>query len=62
MTVVPLSTILKEDDRLSRRLTRRDRANAAEVLPMVRAHLVARGYQATQIDDAAFAETRHGGT
>jgi len=66
MTVVPLSTILREDKRLSRRLTRRSRASAAEVIPMLRAHLVARGYQAAHIDDEAFVEfsetewTNHG--
>lgn len=66
MTVVPLSTILQEDERLRRRLTRCGRASAAEVLPMVRSHLVARGYQATRIDDEAFTKfsdadwTNHG--
>lgn len=56
MNVLPISTIATEDERLSRRLMRRNYANAAEVLPIVRAYLVARGYQATQIDHEAFAE------
>lgn len=66
MTIVPLSTIIEADERLGRRLKTRDHVNAAEVLPMVRAHLIARGYQATQLDNGAFDEfsdiewTNHG--
>ncbi|MGV0718645.1 protein DpdF [Mycolicibacterium sp. XJ662] len=56
MTIVPLSTIVAEDERLRRRLTDHRRASAAEVLPMVRAYLVSRGYQATRIDDEIFTD------
>lgn len=66
MTIVPLSAIIEADERLGRRLKSRDHVNAAEVLPMVRSYLIARGYQATLLDSDAFDEfsdiewTNHG--
>jgi len=60
MTPLPLSSLIEQDPRLSRRLTWRDHPQAPEILPIVRARLVALGYQATRVDNercAAFSDT-----
>lgn len=50
MTAVPLSTIVAEDQRLARRLAGTHDPSPIELLPIIRAYLVAHGYQATRVD------------
>jgi ATP-dependent DNA helicase RecQ len=52
MTAIPLSLIAEQSERLKRRLATGTPVCAAEVLPMVRAYLMASNYQATAIDRA----------
>lgn len=50
MNVVRVSEIIDADARLKRRMERKTPASPMEVLPMIRAHLVARGYGAARVD------------
>ncbi|MDT5018906.1 MAG: ATP-dependent helicase RecQ, partial [Mycobacterium sp.] len=50
MSYIPFSEIVKADRRLARRLASSDDPSSFELVPMIRAYLVARGYQAVQFD------------